>query len=258
MEPTGEEKRQHLRIPFVLKVDYADRTRCADATENLSRGGLFVQTTAPFNIGEQVPLSLSFPGLLQPIELVGRVAWIRRARPEEPGGIGICCDREADRRKLEALVTRATTPEAPRSERPQVTEVSAPAGGFRVLLVEDNPHIVEMYSYVLKKLAAGELKGKVPLQVDFAQDGHQALQRLLEGTYHLVMTDLYMPVMDGFGLVERIRKEEKLKNIPVIVISAGGKDAQEKALAVGVDIYLRKPVKFAEVLETVKHLLRIR
>jgi len=80
----------------------------------------------------------------------------------------------------------------------------------------------------------------------------------LEGTFHLVMTDLYMPVMDGFALVERIRQEDKLKNIPVIVISAGGKDAQEKALAAGVDIYLRKPVKLAEVLETVKQLLRIR
>ena len=45
--------------------------------------------------------------------------------------------------------------------------------------------------------------------------------------------------------------------MPVIAISAGGKDAQERAMSLGVDIYLRKPVKFAEVLETVKHLLRL-
>ncbi len=64
--------------------------------------------------------------------------------------------------------------------------------------------------------------------------------------------------MDGFALVERIRHEDRLKSIPVIAISAGGKDAQERAMKLGVDIYLRKPVKFAEVLETVKQLLRIR
>jgi uncharacterized protein (TIGR02266 family) len=247
-----EDRRQHSRIPFILRVDYADRQGCTDATENLSGGGLFVQTDQNFQVGTQVPLSLSFPGLLDPIEIVGRVAWIRRGQGGEPGGVGICCDQEADRRKLGELLQPTEGGRLP------LSEASPPPGGYRVLLVEDNPHIVEMYSYVLKKLAAGDLRGKVPLEVLFATDGHQALKVLLETQVHLVMTDLYMPVMDGFALVERIRREDALKNIPIIVISAGGKDAQEKALAVGVDIYLRKPVKFAEVLETVKHLLRIK
>jgi len=132
-----------------------------------------------------------------------------------------------------------------------------PADGYRVLIVEDNPHIIEMYSYVLKKLAANTLGGKVPLEVHFAPDGHSALKQLLEGRVNLVMTDLYMPVMDGFALVERIRGEEKLKAIPVIVISAGGKDAQERATQLGVDIFMRKPVKFVDVLETVKQLLHL-
>ena len=132
-----------------------------------------------------------------------------------------------------------------------------PREGFRVLIVEDNPHIVEMYSYVLKKLATGELAGKVPLEVHFAPDGFAALKLLQEVRFHLVMTDLYMPVMDGFALVERIRAEKSLRSIPVIAISAGGKEAQERALAVGANIYLRKPVKFVEVKETVKQILRI-
>jgi CheY-like chemotaxis protein len=130
--------------------------------------------------------------------------------------------------------------------------------GYRVLIVEDNPHIIEMYSYVLKKLASGELAGKVPLEVHFAPDGFHALKVLRESTFHLVMTDLYMPVMDGFQLVERIRQEEALQTIPVIAISAGGKEAQERCLQLGVDIFLRKPVRFVEVLETVKQLLHIR
>jgi CheY-like chemotaxis protein len=132
-----------------------------------------------------------------------------------------------------------------------------PREGFRVLIVEDNPHIVEMYSYVLKKLASGELAGKVPLEVQFAPDGHAALKLLLETRFHLVLLDLYMPVMDGFALVERIRREESLKSIPVIAISAGGKEAQERALALGVDVFMRKPVKFVDVKERVKQILRI-
>ena len=127
----------------------------------------------------------------------------------------------------------------------------------RVLIVEDNPHIIEMYAYVLKKLASGELAGKVPLEVHFAPDGHHALALLHEQRFSLVMTDLYMPVMDGFALVERIREEEQLRNIPIIAISAGGKEAQDRAMQLGVDIFLRKPVRFVEVLETVKQLLHI-
>ena len=72
------------------------------------------------------------------------------------------------------------------------------------------------------------------------------------------MTDLYMPVMDGFALVERSARKRSCKDIPIIAISAGGKEAQERAMQLGVDIYLRKPVRFAEVLETVKQLLRIK
>ncbi len=132
------------------------------------------------------------------------------------------------------------------------------ATGLCILVVEDNPHLIEMYSYVLKKLAAGDLQGKVALEVHLAADGHGALAQLWQKSFHLVLTDLYMPVMDGFALVERIRRDEKLKHIPVLVISAGDADAQARALGLGVNSYLRKPVRFVQVMETVKHLLEIR
>lgn len=128
---------------------------------------------------------------------------------------------------------------------------------YRVLIVEDNPHIIEMYSYVLKKLAANELKGASPLEVHFATDGHAAMVLLLETPFQLVMTDLYMPVMDGFQLIEKIRAEPNLKTLPVVAISAGGNDAKDRALRLGVTSYLKKPVRFAEVMDTVKQLLRI-
>ncbi|MBS1152184.1 MAG: rcsC [Myxococcaceae bacterium] len=245
------DQRDSLRVPFILRVDYPDHRSFSDATENLSKGGLFIQTDWKAEVGAFVPLSLSFPGLLDPVEIVGRVAWVRTEQAGGRGaGVGIAVDSENHRKHLERLLTIEAHPPA----GPQ----APPAGGFRVLIVEDNPHIIEMYSYVLKKLAANELKGTVPLEVHFAPDGHNALNQLMASPFNLVMTDLYMPVMDGFQLLEKIRAEPTLAKMPVVAISAGGRDAQERALKLGVDIYLRKPVKFAEVLETVKQLLRIK
>jgi uncharacterized protein (TIGR02266 family) len=241
-----EEKRADPRAPFVLRVNFRDRSDCMDATENLSRGGLFVQTSESFRIGQVVHLSVGFPGLLEPVALKGEVVWVRPGREDAVGGVGIRVADEGDRRRLDDVLGGR----AGRVFQP-------PDGGFKVLLVEDNPLVVEMYSYVLKKLATAELRGKVPMEVHFAADGHAALRALAEGGFHLVLTDLYMPVMDGFALVQKMRADPKLRDIPVVAISGGGKEAETRARAEGVEVYLRKPVRFAEVLETVKRLLRI-
>jgi uncharacterized protein (TIGR02266 family) len=251
MDRAPDDQRRHARLPLVLRVEYPDHARLRDVTENLSRGGLFVQTERAFEKGQEVAVALSFPGLLNPVEVLGVVAWVRPGSTEQPGGIGIRVERDQDRQRLGEILSSAGL------QSGAAQQAALPAEGYRVLIVEDNPHIVEMYSYVLKKLASGVLEGKVPLEVHFAADGHHALQLLRGSRFSLVMTDLYMPVMDGFALIERIREEEALRTIPVVAISAGGPEARERAMQLGVDIYLRKPVRFAEVLETVKQLLHI-
>ena len=250
MNRGSEDQRDEPRVPLVLRVRFPDQSRMTEVTENLSRGGIFVQTDRTFAQGQQVGLALSFPGLLDPVEVVGTVAWVRPGSPEAPGGVGIRVIREQDRQRLGELLSASGQTRATDSK-------ALPTEGYRVLIVEDNPHIIEMYSYVLKKLASGELEGRIPLEVHFSPDGHHALQALRSSRFSLVMTDLYMPVMDGFALIERIRAEEALKSIPVVAISAGGPEARERAMQLGVDIYLRKPVRFQEVLETVKQLLHI-
>src|SRR5947207_2978948 len=127
MTDRGGEKRSSTRLPMLLRVTYDDRALGVDATENLSRGGLFVQTEHPFEVGSSVALSVSFPGLLNPIELLGRVAWRRPASEGMPAGVGVQVEREEDRRRLEALVTET---ESGRTKKPPPTY---PAGGFHVL-----------------------------------------------------------------------------------------------------------------------------
>lgn len=146
----------------------------------------------------------------------------------------------------------------PLQEEVRAHRLQRPARTLRVLVVEDNPHIIEMYSYVLRKLGTHELKGKAVLEVESAQDGQEALAKLKATRFDLLLTDLYMPLLDGFSLVQQIRAaEDARRRLPVMAISAGGTDARDRALAVGVDVFLRKPVRFVDVNEQVKRLLPI-
>jgi uncharacterized protein (TIGR02266 family) len=245
--PDGKEKRRDPRVPLVLRVEYPGSPQAVrDATENLSAGGLFLRTDRVFAPGERVPLVMSFPGLLEPIEVEVEVVRSRPSGPEGPAGaaVKIPVDRVDDRHKLARL---AETARAGLGRAKQT---------FRVLVVEDNPRVVEMYEYALRKLRSGE---EVGVGVEYAANGHDALTRLAEPPrVDLVMTDLYMPVMDGFTLVERLRGDPALARIPVLAISAGGPDTRARAVDLGVDVYLQKPVQFADVISTVRTLLRIR
>jgi PleD family two-component response regulator len=78
-------------------------------------------------------------------------------------------------------------------------------------------------------------------KVDTAADGAQALSAAKNTHYDLICTDIVMPNMDGFMLTENIRKNENLKNIPIIIISSkvDGKD-QNKAALLGANRYILK------------------
>lgn len=243
----GSDKRRDPRVPLVLRVDYpGEPAQVRDVTENLSAGGLFIRTDRVLEAGERVPLQISFPSLLDPVEIEVEVVRARPAGEAGPAGLAVKVpiDRIDDRHKL------ATLAEVGRTGIGKVTK------SYRVLVVEDNPHVIEMYEYALRKLRAPD--GATEIGIEYGANGHEAMLRLKrQPRIDLVMADLYMPVMDGFALVERIREEEGLRHIPVVAISAGGKDAQERALQLGVDIFLRKPVRFVDVLQTVKQLLHL-
>ncbi|HEX9401716.1 MAG TPA: response regulator [Anaeromyxobacter sp.] len=240
------DKRRDPRVPLVLRVDYPNAPQAfRDVTENLSAGGLFIRSDRELASGERVPLQISFPGLLEAIEVEVEVVRRRPATPGGPGGVAvkIPLDRIDDRHKLARLVETARA-SAGKGKR-----------GYRVLVVEDNPHVVEMYEYALRRLRGGD---GVAVAVEYATNGHDALGRLAEPPrIDLVMSDLYMPVMDGFTLIERMRAEPSLLETPILVISAGAADARARALDLGVDVYLQKPVQFADIVATVRTLLRI-
>lgn len=241
----NKEKRKDPRVPLVLRVDYPGQPQLArDATENLSAGGFFVRTERDLEQGQRLPVVISFPGLLDPVEIEVEVVRLRANPAEGPPGAAVRVVAEADRARLAGLLEGAKRP-APPERR-----------AFAVLVVEDNPHVLEMYEYALKRLRqhAGP---KVTVQ--YAANGHEALERLaVPPRPDLVISDLFMPVMGGFDLVARVREDRALVDLPVLMISAGGSEHRQKAIEAGVDVYLQKPVQFADVMSTVRMLLNIR
>ena len=244
----GREKRRDTRVPLVLRVDWPGLALAIrDATENVSAGGLFLRTDRPLERGTRIPLQLGFPGLMEPVEFEVEVVWRRMDGPQGPAGVAVRVpvDRPDDRQRLARL---AETYRVPSQHAGRV---------YRVLVVEDNPRAVEMYEYALRKLRSAEPALEVALE--FARDGHEAWRRLTaDPPVDLVLTDLYMPILDGFGVIERMRADARLATVPVLVISAGDDEARERAMAIGVDVFLQKPVQFADVIHTVRTLLRAR
>jgi uncharacterized protein (TIGR02266 family) len=254
---TGAEKRQYRRAPIMLKVRYrAAQDFLADYTENVSEGGVFVATEEKFEEGTELDFEISFPGLLDPIPLRGVVKWCRPHRsPEEPAGIGIqfLFDRSPGRGLLATLVDKLDNRE--KEEPPEQPEETEQRQLFRVLLVEDNVVVRDMFRYGIQKLTRRNRTEGTILEVEEADNGKQAWDMLKKKQFNLLVLDLYMPVMGGDQLIQYVRQDPALKDIPIIVVSSGGRDDHRRAIQSGADIFLSKPIKLKEMVETVEALI---
>lgn len=117
---------------------------------------------------------------------------------------------------------------------------------FRILVVEDDAELRELFRQVLEKNG---------YQVTGAADGMKALDALDNDFYDLIISDIMMPVMDGYELVRQLR--EAGINIPVMMITA--KDAfddMRQGFLSGTDDYMVKPVNVNEMVLRVGALLR--
>ncbi|WP_211165142.1 response regulator [Aromatoleum toluolicum] len=105
----------------------------------------------------------------------------------------------------------------------------------RILLVEDNPANLELVSYLLE--AAGHI-------VLIAEDGRQGLELARkEPPPDLIVSDLRMPVMDGFEMLRHIRLDVALNDVPVIAVTAFSMSGdQTRVMLAGFDGYISKPI----------------
>jgi two-component system chemotaxis response regulator CheY len=108
---------------------------------------------------------------------------------------------------------------------------------LRILIVEDS---LSMRSFVKTALESDGAFGE--LEVVEASSGFDALRLLPRGPYALVITDINMPDINGLELVQFIRKSERHREIPILLISTQSSDRdRERGLSLGADGYLAKP-----------------
>ena len=118
----------------------------------------------------------------------------------------------------------------------------------RILIVEDSPTMRQLLVFALSPLR----------DVEFveAQDGMDGLRKVSGDAFDLVLIDINMPIMDGLKLISLMRGEDALKDIPIVVITTeGAQEDRDRALQLGADEYLTKPIQTNRVLAVAKALL---
>jgi signal transduction histidine kinase len=133
------------------------------------------------------------------------------------------------------------TPPAGQPPTPATPSAAAQAAGprARVLVADDN---TDMRTYLCRILA------EHGFDVDAAPDGATALEAARAAPPDLVLTDVMMPGLDGFGLLQALRADERTRGVPVVMVSArAGEEARASGLAQGADDYLVKPFSAREL-----------
>ena len=122
--------------------------------------------------------------------------------------------------------------------------------GYKVLVVEDSPTMRQLIVFALKRIRG--------FKIVEANDSVDGLKKLSAEKFDLILTDINMPIMDGLKLVSMVRNDPNYKETPIIVITTeGATEDRERALALGANEYITKPIQTMKILETVKKLMSV-
>lgn len=121
---------------------------------------------------------------------------------------------------------------------------------FNILIVEDSPTMRQLISFALKRIRG--------VRIVEAGDGVDGLKKVSAEKFDMIFTDINMPVMDGLKLISLVRDDTAHKGIPIVVITTeGAQEDRQRALALGANDYITKPIQPNRILEVAKHLLKI-
>jgi CheY-like chemotaxis protein len=209
----------------------------------LTPSSVFVVTDWRPPIETEVDLRISFPTLVEPLTLRARVAEHRAARGVgSPAGLSFQFDSNEARETVEKLLDRLGLSGPGSSHAPTPRQ-------YRVLLVEDNAFIRDMFAYGVAKFFE-QRRGRVLF--DHAADAAAAREKLEGSTYDLVIVDYYLPAEDGAAFIARLRRDPRFARAPIVAISVGGRDAREATMSAGADLFLDKPVVLRDLFRTLQ------
>lgn len=115
--------------------------------------------------------------------------------------------------------------------------------GSRILVVEDEPNIVESLRFILEH---------ADYEVESVSDGSEALDRLRRKSFSAIILDVMLPGMNGFDVLRAIRADDDLAALPVVVLTAKGQANDRKtAEEIGASAFITKPFSNAEVVSQI-------
>lgn len=120
----------------------------------------------------------------------------------------------------------------------------------RILIVEDSPTMRELLGFALRRIRGAEIVE--------ASDGLEGLRLLTSEKFDIALVDLYMPEMDGLKLIQAVRARPELAGLPIVVVTtAEASEERARALALGANEYLTKPIHSNHVVAVVRSLLAL-
>lgn len=121
---------------------------------------------------------------------------------------------------------------------------------INILIVEDSPTMRQLISFALKRIRG--------VRIVEAGDGVDGLKKISVEKFDMIFTDINMPVMDGLKLISLVREDPKQKGVPIVVITTeGAQEDRQRALALGANDYITKPIQPNRILDVARQLLNI-
>ncbi len=121
---------------------------------------------------------------------------------------------------------------------------------YNVLVVEDSPTMRQLIVFALKRIRG--------LNITEANDGVDGLKKISAEKFDLILTDINMPIMDGLKLVSLVRNDPNYKDVPIVIITTeGANEDKERAMAIGANDYITKPIQTTKIIDVTKRLLNL-
>lgn len=121
---------------------------------------------------------------------------------------------------------------------------------YNVLVVEDSPTMRQLIVFALKRIRG--------LKITEANDGVDGLKKISAEKFDLILTDINMPIMDGLKLVSLVRNDPTHKEVPIVIITTeGATEDKDRAIAIGANDYITKPIQTIKIIEVTKRLLNL-
>lgn len=239
------ERRVHDRYnaPYRVVISSEEGARLSSLTDNLSGGGLYLADNHNLPLNQDLDLSLHLPDGGRTIRCLGKVVRKTQGSADSPPGYGVQLEF-SDPDEAVAYLRRLNALRA--------GEIDTAPAQYPILVVEDNEVLAEIVANALPIFWKRHYVEGPYLDVDLAPSADVALTMMAQKRYFLIISDIFMPNLDGRKFITQIRQNPSTREIPILAISAG--DVGDEVMELDADAYMDKPLRLKNLFD-ITHLL---